>query len=398
MPLSWLVATVTIMKKNVAVIFFAILTATISLCNAAPTHVPPKEDLSYIGQSYLSAVKPFKKLPDKRYRRATRCDFSSWFEDGHVVKAVVREELVKGGSSTVEEPELTVHVEKIDSIYLPSGSIVACDPYNIKNALRFARSVKPGRYSCFLCHETYGRPLAVKLLFGAGRVVKWERALRSSQGAKDSPGAKRDCYSVNNGTGCFVDAAARELLTGKQESLSQRLSEGFYEGRLPQEREERICQWFAIDADSQGNSPNLIAFESGKGDGCYTSWWGMDAHDHPLCLITDFGMLDETASVTVSFTDISRLCGRYLSHPLLDRFNQRIRVTRGPIEARSLHFESESLPNIHFEDKNGTRVATKSESLLRTDGVQSEVFIFENSIDSSLKVQLDFCVCTGPRS
>jgi Protein of unknown function (DUF4241) len=37
---------------------------------------------------------------------------------------------------------------------------------------------------------------------------------------------------------------------------------------------------------------NLALLSSGLGDGAYASYWGLDANDHPVVLLTDFGLLD----------------------------------------------------------------------------------------------------------
>ena len=40
-----------------------------------------------------------------------------------------------------------------------------------------------------------------------------------------------------------------------------------------------------------GAGGNLIAFSSGWGDGSYASFFGYDAHDNLVCLVTDFRVL-----------------------------------------------------------------------------------------------------------
>jgi hypothetical protein len=42
-----------------------------------------------------------------------------------------------------------------------------------------------------------------------------------------------------------------------------------------------------------GAGGNLIAFSSGWGDGCYASFFGYDAHDKLVGLVTDFQVLLE---------------------------------------------------------------------------------------------------------
>lgn len=345
-------------------------------------------------QAYLASLPPFEKTAKKKPDVALPADFDACFDDGHVFKAVSREEFVQNGICTVHEPEVTIRVEKTALIRLPSGSVIGCDPYCIAESEAFNRSVKPGIYQGFISHEEHGRPMAAKISFGSGKVVKWEMAMCPSWVKASANASQRFGYGVDGGIGCFVDATAKDLLT-KQKALvlSKQLARGFFEGS---KRGERTREWVSIPLGSTSNSPNVLAVESGPGDGSYASWWGLDVQGNPVCLVTDFDMLHETASVSIEL-EIADFVGQYLSHPLFDRFNRRIRVTPGPIAGRSLHFESEDLPSIDFMDKNGAYPPTTREQINRRDGVYSEVFIFENKIDSSLRARLNFCMCQAPR-
>jgi len=38
---------------------------------------------------------------------------------------------------------------------------------------------------------------------------------------------------------------------------------------------------------------NLVIFPAGLGDGVYATWAGLDSHDHPICLLTNFALTDQ---------------------------------------------------------------------------------------------------------
>jgi hypothetical protein len=49
-------------------------------------------------------------------------------------------------------------------------------------------------------------------------------------------------------------------------------------------------RWANVVLDSTTGA-NIVAFDSGYGDGIYASFFGYDAQDRPVCLITDFEVL-----------------------------------------------------------------------------------------------------------
>lgn len=49
--------------------------------------------------------------------------------------------------------------------------------------------------------------------------------------------------------------------------------------------------WSNVLLDQQTGA-NMIAFESGWGDGRYASYWGLDHDGSPVCLLTDFEVVN----------------------------------------------------------------------------------------------------------
>ena len=101
-------------------------------------------------------------------------------------------------------------------------------------------------------------------------------------------------YSVDSGTGCFMDAACLPAV------LLEDVDGPPYED-LVDEDEKRMAAvleqlrrtnpgWANVLLD-QATGANIVAFNSGDGDGVYTSYFGYDPQDRLVCLFTDFEVL-----------------------------------------------------------------------------------------------------------
>jgi hypothetical protein len=161
---------------------------------------------------------------------------------------------------------------------LPSGRIVAADPFLAKNADAFERTVPPGRYPVsFALATLFSDEVYVayaRLRFRNSNVVRWEIARVSRQEELSNMG-----YGVDSGVGCFVDAT---LAPRYAEELAE-------EGALERKISDRLDRFDgALVSPSFWSRDNLACFSSGRGDGVYASYFGLDAAGHPVELITDF--------------------------------------------------------------------------------------------------------------
>lgn len=215
----------------------------------------------------------------------------------------------------------TVMVTPPVELSLPSGRIVACDPFTGLGAYGgdpFTVSVPPGRYpvTASLIEITtpddldpesepefepepepepgraaeperpHRRVAAARLAIRDEPVVVWEQAVVPEQdlgalGADEFYG-----YGVDAGTGCFVDAEAVEPL-GDFESDTETLMAAF-------EAMEWSAGVVALTAPDSGH--NLVAFSSGWGDGVYPTWIGRTATGEVACLVTEFFVIPDDRS------------------------------------------------------------------------------------------------------
>ncbi|MFJ9941789.1 DUF4241 domain-containing protein [Streptomyces erythrochromogenes] len=180
----------------------------------------------------------------------------------------------------------------IGDVTLPTGRIVACDPFVLLgsgDAEPFAVTVAPGRYRAEAAIATLVRPdtpqgatphtrvAAARLVIRDTPAVSWEMAVDEGQDPAVLGEGEFYGYGVDAGTGCFYDAAA--------------------DGSFPGTEEEEGAVWAAMETVGDGpavflaggeDGHTLAGFTSGWGDGCYPTWIGRDAEGRVTCFVTDF--------------------------------------------------------------------------------------------------------------
>lgn len=180
---------------------------------------------------------------------------------------------------------------KLGDLVLSTGQVVSCDPLVFPDTKPFQTTVPPGHYPVLasvasLARENDQRIAYVLLQLRMGQPVRWELATLAGQ---DSSSLAEDLffgYPVDSGTACLMDIDAA---AGLQRSFDGDRSyvERLIEDLLTQE---------AIDVTlNSWTGANVIMFSAGWGDGFYASYWGYDAADNLLCLITDFALLSHPA-------------------------------------------------------------------------------------------------------
>jgi hypothetical protein len=112
-------------------------------------------------------------------------------------------------------------------------------------------------------------------------VVTWEDALL--------PGGSSG-YPVDSGMGCFLDALALEQLASSSGSKGGSSTRTLLRRLMSATAHDERWDNLVIDP---ATGANVISFESGYGDGWYTSYWGLDRKGEVCCLVTDFGVLVE---------------------------------------------------------------------------------------------------------
>lgn len=191
-----------------------------------------------------------------------------------------------------------VHVADGGVLDLPTGRVVACDPYihlGTGDIEPFTVAVEPGRYRVEAAMTTLTRPgeprsgrphrrvAAARLVVRDEPTATWEPALCPGQ---DPAGLDEDefyGYGVDAGTGCFYDASADAPFAEAREEDDDALWEAFddSDGLGP------------LLVTSPGTGHTLAAFSTGWGDGSYPTWIGRSAAGEVTCFLTDFFVAPE---------------------------------------------------------------------------------------------------------
>ncbi|MGW2158421.1 DUF4241 domain-containing protein [Nonomuraea sp. NPDC001699] len=170
------------------------------------------------------------------------------------------------------------------SLHLPTGSLIAADPFFLDGAGPFTVTVPPGDYAVLIAtmrwEETKwdGEDLAVMVRILDKPTVSWEPALLPGQDVRLLGAGQFYGFGVDAGMGCFLDASGREELE-----------------RLVEEVEDEYNEMELLSSELRApeTGTNLIAYQSGLGDGSYPVWIGRDADGEVTSFVADMLILHD---------------------------------------------------------------------------------------------------------
>lgn len=142
--------------------------------------------------------------------------------------------------------------------------VAACDPLTSRPGPGFVRPIPPGHHPVDVLVNGDARVALARITFAAGAPVRWELAVLEGQDVRTLAEGEGFGHGVDSGTSCFAEPGAE---IDRQALL----------------RDLDAPVFHAV-------GPGMIAFRSGYGDGIYSSFFGLDTEDRPLCLVTDFGI------------------------------------------------------------------------------------------------------------
>ncbi|MET9884502.1 DUF4241 domain-containing protein [Streptomyces sp. NPDC006430] len=214
-----------------------------------------------------------------------------------------------GNTFSYEEgPTGVLSVADGGELWLPTGRVVACDPFVYLgggDTAPFTAEVAPGRYRVEVAVATLTQPeeepeeqsaatphrrvAAARLVVSDDApTVSWELALKDGQDPAALGEGEFYGYGVDAGTGCFYDLAADGAFPDCEGD----------EGPLWEAFEGAGHAAGAYRVEGEGGH-SLVAFSSGWGDGAYPTWVGRDAEGAITCFVTDFFVVptpEETAA------------------------------------------------------------------------------------------------------
>jgi Protein of unknown function (DUF4241) len=201
-------------------------------------------------------------------------------------------------------------VEVLDAglLHLPTGRVVACDPY-FGSAVHeyctaFTVTVKPGRYPVTLSVARTDWPdpdMSSPLLLGAAArltvldepVVTWELALQPGQDPAALGEDEIYCFGVDSGKGSFFDSAAVGAVALLEDQAID-LEKGDFRPEHKRFLHELKRNAFANLVVDPVADLNIVIFRCGLGDGCYAIWIGRTATGQPACFVADLRVLSDS--------------------------------------------------------------------------------------------------------
>lgn len=195
-----------------------------------------------------------------------------------------------GPGVTVTPPDGPIQLSGLDigKLAVPSGRIVACDPFLCDRIEAFGRRVPVGKFPVQLAVARFSdgdeRVAFTRILFADRPAVRWEMALRPGQTLQDLKPGYIHGYGVDTGTGAFMDAATQApyLAATAGEAATMRLVDALNDA--PVGTRAWLLRPFG--------HANVAMFSSGLGDGFYASYFGLDEAGRVVALVTDFGVVE----------------------------------------------------------------------------------------------------------
>lgn len=183
---------------------------------------------------------------------------------------------------------------RIGALHVPSGRLVACDPFFARSTSPFAREVAPGDYEVELSvtdSPEWGprHAMARVVIASDGEAPTFEPA--------DRDFADTNWFPVEAGLGSFMDEVAREAFVQRMVAFYQANPKGnYYDDVLASEFKQHADPADTFDEGSwnmhvlPGSSLNVAMFSSGLGDGSYRTFWVLNERGEVTALVIDFDL------------------------------------------------------------------------------------------------------------
>ena len=211
--------------------------------------------------------------------------------------------------------ELNYHLEEemsaqelveihVGDVNLPTGRIIAADPFFSMEQRPFTRTVEPDKYPVFIymaeIDELHHRIAYAKIKFRPEEATRWILALTDDLTDEELNDLGEDefyGFPVESGLACFLDEETNSEFIAKMDALLEKnpesnyyddvLAEEFriYSGKNNFSRELGDWNDHHPNADSDNN---VIMFSSGWGDGYYPAYWGLNENGDTIELVIDF--------------------------------------------------------------------------------------------------------------
>lgn len=193
----------------------------------------------------------------------------------------------------VENPLLETY--EAGEIYISSGFIVASDPLISPDHSAFQQEFPKGHFPVHIYKETDSNCVAYcEIVFDKNQLAEnWKLALCEGQNLKDLKNEEIYGYLVESGMGSFMDKDAQKSLNQLEKELFDQKGDdfmGIYEAFFHSHffDENGAIDQFAVLKLYEQKSENMVAFETGYGEGFYASYIGYSKDNQVVKLISEF--------------------------------------------------------------------------------------------------------------
>lgn len=192
---------------------------------------------------------------------------------------------------------VTLKMHKIGDLIVPTGFIVACDPFVFFDSVPFTTPIPAGTYPIILSVADFPgsdqRVAFAKLHVSDQETVRWEMALLPDQDRGSLGEDEIFGYPVDAGTGCFMDAETADVILEKLENEVWTEDYSHSDFMISEMGKTYVNTWGWANFTLDETEGNLIFFTSGWGDGAYASYFGFDAEGKVTSLVTDFALIED---------------------------------------------------------------------------------------------------------
>lgn len=196
----------------------------------------------------------------------------------------------------------------IGDVNLPTGRIIAADPFFTEEQAPFARTVIPDKYPVYIyvshIDEVHHRIAYARIKFRPEDATRHILALTEDitpEEIRELGDEEFFGFAVESGLACFMDAETNEALISRMDEVQEKDDEAnYYDEVLAEEFREysgknqfsrELGDWNDHHPDA-GSDNNVIMFASGWGDGYYPAYWGLNDDGEAVELTIDF-LLDD---------------------------------------------------------------------------------------------------------
>ena len=192
----------------------------------------------------------------------------------------------------VESP--LIETFEAGNIVLTSGKLVASDPLITSEMPPFMTDFPIGEFPVLVHKEIESNCIAyVEMVFKKAEIATWKLATSDGQNMTELEEGEIYGFPVESGMGCLMDFETQENLILLEQHLFKRKGEefmGIYEEFFHEHffQEEGAVNQYAFLKPHEEKPGNLLAFETGYGEGFYASYIGFDKNEIPVKVVCEF--------------------------------------------------------------------------------------------------------------